>query len=210
MGLIHYYHIYADGDWREAFDVHFETAERCGLLSELDALRIGVVGRLDRRSEVSQRCSELRFDAEIVATADKGWEQVTLDHLHSTAQLGQMIFYAHSKGAQSKSDLARQWRHSMTYYNVTLWRQRVNDLRTHETSGAYYLHSTMPEHRDHRYFYAGNFWWARGSYIAALDKCRNEHRYQAEGWIGLKSPQAANARAGLATFGNFYQGALTS
>jgi len=208
MGLTHYYHIYADGEWREAFDLHFNTADKSGLLDAIDVLRIGIVGRIDRRREVLQHCAELRIPAQIIKVTDKGWEQVTLDHLHRTAFLGQHIFYAHSKGAARPSDLARAWRHSMTYYNVTLWRDRLNDLRTHETSGVYYLKSQMPEHKEHHKFYAGNFWWARGSYIAALDKCKNEHRFQAEGWIGLKHPNAANAREGLSYWGNFYEGPL--
>lgn len=205
MGLEHFYHIYAAGDWLRASETHFRASERHGLL-DAAPVKIGLVGNSEQRADAIERLSWLDF--EVVAEADWGWEQVTLDALWERARLGTAYFYAHTKGAGYPSALADAWRHSMTYDNVVNWRDRLDDLRQYETSGAYWLKSDCVEHREHQFFYAGNYWFARGSYLRVLDRPKTETRYQAEGWIGLRNPRARDCRPGLAYWGNFYEGPL--
>lgn len=208
MGLIHAYHVYADGDWRTAADIHFDALSSSGLLRELgQKVHIGIVGHEDARAAVvsylSRRCS-----LSVLESVSTGWEQVTLRHLTEIARPSDVVFYAHTKGAWAKDRLSAAWRHSMTYDDVIRWHDRLADLADHDTSGAFWLRSAMPEHRDHQHFYAGNYWWAWGDYLHRLPAVRTEHRYQAEGWIGLGEPNAADCRPGLSYWGNFYEGPL--
>lgn len=187
---------------------HFNACRKHGLADEWDELRIGLVGTRQQRDDAR---TFLRWfgDHTIVAEADTGWEQVTLWHLQSTTQPTDRVFYAHTKGAASGTQFADDWRKSMCYDNVVKWRDRLLDLETHTTSGAYWVNSTCPEHREHKYFYGGNYWWGRGDYLRELPPLRNDHRYQAEGWIGLHdNPRPANCRTGYPERGNFYEGSL--
>jgi hypothetical protein len=88
---------------------------------------------------------------------------------------------------------------------VTAWRDCVNALGLVQAAGSYWLRSDMPEHHDHKFFFAGNYWWARSDYVRTLEPVGVETRFQAEGWIGLGEPSVKKMRAGLSTWGNFWQ-----
>jgi hypothetical protein len=201
MKLVHFYHVYADGDWKPAAEDHIEELFVSGLLDELDDMFVGIVGSKENRRKVKRKLR--RF---VVAEADEGWEQVTLNEVHKYAQHNDAaIFYAHTKGAWSNSELARQWRVSMTHDTVTRWQECVAALHTVEAAGPYWLKSWEPEHADHDFFFAGNFWWARSDYIRTLSPVSVSNRYQAEGWIGLNKPTVKNMRDGYSYWGNFWQ-----
>jgi hypothetical protein len=197
--LVHFYHVYADGHWREPALAHVEALHSSGLIDELDDMFVGIVGNPDSRGGV-----KLDLPGVVVAEADDGWEQVTLQALHAYAKENSAkILYAHTKGAWSNSELARQWRVSMTHDTVTRWREAVEALDLVDTAGPFYIQSRDREHAEHKHFFGGNFWWARSQYLAKLPQLKNEHRFQAEGWIGLSSPTVTTLRGGQPTWGNF-------
>lgn len=202
MKLTHFYHIFADGDYCKPVAEHFRALEESGLLDELDSVRLGIVGSKENRDNVRALLPKYRVAAE----APSGWEQVTLKVLHrfSNRDLG-AIFYAHTKGAWSQSELARQWRVSMTHDTVTRWRECVAALETVDAAGPYWLKSWEPEHKEHEYFFAGNFWWGRSDYIRRLKPVREDNRYQAEGWVGLADPSVRIMRGGYPYWGNFWR-----
>jgi hypothetical protein len=172
-----------------------------GLIDNLDDLFLGIVGTSENRDKV-----KAELPGVCVAESATGWEQVTLQKLHDFAQTDDgAIFYAHTKGAWSNSELATQWRVSMTHDTVTRWQECVKALRTVEAAGPYWLKSWEPEHVDHDFFFAGNFWWARSDYIRTLSPVSVSNRYQAEGWIGLNKPTVKNMRDGYSYWGNFWQ-----
>jgi hypothetical protein len=199
--LTHFFHVYADGDWLTPATEHFEELRVSGLLGELDGIYLGVVGSRENRRKVKRTLRHY-----VTAEADEGWEQVTLQAVREFAQTDDgAVFYAHTKGAWSNSELARQWRVSMTHDTVTRWQECVTALRTVEAAGPYWLKSWEPEHVDHDFFFAGNFWWARSDYIRTLSPVSVSNRYQAEGWIGLNKPTVKNMRDGYSYWGNFWQ-----
>jgi hypothetical protein len=198
--LTHFYHVFADGDWQMPATEHFDELVTSGLLDNLDDVFLGVVGSRQNRDKVKHYLPGV-----VVAEADNGWEQVTLQNVHEFAQTDDgAIFYAHTKGAWSQGDLAKQWRVSMTHDTVTRWRECVTALLDVEAAGPYWLKSWEPEHVDHDFFFAGNFWWARSDYVRTLDPVGVENRYQAEGWIGLGKPTVKNMRDGKSFWGNFW------
>ena len=201
MRLGHYYHLYADGPWKPIFEEHWEKLRVSGLLFMLEFFRVGLVGSEENRARVRESLPMV----EIVAEASEGWEQVTLEKLLEGSQtFDGFIFYAHTKGASSNSELARQWRVSMTHDTVTRWRTCVEALYQADAVGPYWLKSDEPEHKEHKHFFAGNFWWARAYYLRELPPPRNDHRFQAEGWVGLGDPTVHNMREGYSYWGNFW------
>lgn len=200
MRLSHFYHVYADGDWLTPATEHIEELSLSGLLDDLDDLFLGIVGSEENRLRVKRELPGVT-----VAECATGWEQLTLQKIHEFAHTDEgAIFYAHTKGAWSRSELARQWRVSMTHDTVTRWRECVEALQTHQTAGPYWLKSPELEHQQHQHFFAGNFWWARSDYVRTLEPVGLGDRYQAEGWIGLKNPTAHVMREGYSYWGNFW------
>ena len=200
MRLSHFYHVYADGDWEIPATKHFEELALSGLLDELDGIYLGVVGSRENRRKVKRA---LRH--QVVVEAGEGWEQVTLNKLRDFCQTDDgAVLYAHTKGAWSRDELARQWRVSMTHDVVTRWRECVYALEKVQAAGPFWLRSDMPEHSGHESFFGGNFWWARSEYVAALPSLETDHRHQAEGWIGLGKPSVKIMREGFPTGGNFW------
>jgi len=203
MRLGHYYHVYAGGDWREIVADHVDAIVKSGLMDELDFFRVGIVGPESERAEVKRA---LPF-AEVVAEASDGWEQHTLDALHRYAlaeTIPSGVLYAHTKGASSGGLLAHAWRVSMTHDVITGWKQAVTRLAVKDAVGAFWMDSDRPEHVGHKYFFGGNFWWATVNYLKRLSPIGWEHRFKAEGWIGLANPDVANLREGVPIFGHFY------
>jgi hypothetical protein len=199
--IAHFYHVYADGPWQDIALAHVEELHASGLMREMDEMYLGIVGRPACRREVKHKLPGV-----VIAEADTGWEQVTLQPLHGYAKTSQAnIFYAHTKGAWSDSALATEWRVSMTHDTVTRWRECVQALESHDAAGPHWWLSDHPAHADHKYFFAGNFWWARSGYLATLPTVKNDQRFQAEGWIGLGEPSIVNMRHGMAFHGNFWR-----
>ena len=201
MRLSHFYHVYADGDWEAPASEHLHALTVSGLLDTLDDLFVGIVGAPENRARVRDA-----FPAVVVAEADEGWEQLTLQKLHDYAHNHEAkIFYAHTKGAYQPDELRALWRVSMTHDTVTRWRECVDALDHVGVAGPYWLDSAMPEHSEHKHFFGGNFWWARTNYLRALPPVGVQHRWQAEGWIGLAGPSVKIMREGFPTWGNFWQ-----
>ena len=152
--IFHFYHVYADGDWKKPLGLHLAALKHTGLLSALSGFFVGIVGSEENREDVKEV-----IPATLIAEADTGWEQVTLEVLHDFAAWNDgQVFYAHTKGAWSNSDLAKAWRESMTYDCVVRWRECVNALTMVDAVGPYWLKSDEPEHREHEFFFAGNYW----------------------------------------------------
>lgn len=198
--IFHFYHVYADGEWKRAADFHMTAMKHSGLWDALDGFYLGLVGSEENCEDVKEY-----LPGEVIAEERSGWEQVTLEVLQDFCEWEDgHIFYAHTKGAWSNTDLAAVWRESMTYDNVIRWRDIIWRLDSYDGAGAFWLKSAEPEHREHQYFFAGNFWWANASYIRKLPPVGTEHRYQAEGWIGLADdPKMYCLREGLSFWGNF-------
>jgi hypothetical protein len=191
--IAHFYHVFADGDWQSAAVEHVGRLAASGLLRELDGMYLGVVGSAAARAEVAHRLPGV-----IVAEAESGWEQVTLEALRRFVEdFDGYVFYAHTKGAWSQTPLAVRWRELMTAHTVDAWEKCVRSLEAAEVVGPFWFRSRDPEHALHEHFFAGNFWWARSEYLASLGPVRTSSRFDAEGWVGLGRPSAVDLTAGM-------------
>ena len=193
--LVHFYHVFADGSWQKPAVDHVKRLANSGLLRELDGMYVGVVGSVEARAEVRHRVPGV-----IVAEAESGWEQVTLEALRRfVGDFDGHVLYGHTKGAWSQTVLADRWRHAMTEETVGAWEKCVRALDRAEVAGPFWLRSPEPEHALHENFFAGNFWWARAEYLRTLGPVRTTSRFDAEGWIGLGRPSFVNLSEGLPT-----------
>lgn len=106
------------------------------------------------------------------------------------------ILYEHQKGSTHPvgHELSTRWRRCMQRHLVTNWRQCVRDLETVESVGCHWMEP--PATPATQYIWAGNFWWARNSFLKTLPSIMErarlkesgidalESRYEAEVWIG--------------------------
>lgn len=107
-----------------------------------------------------------------------------------------LVLWHHAKGASHPvgHDLSTRWRLCMQRHLVTNWRRCVSDLEKAESVGCHWMEppATPPA----QYIWAGNFWWARNSFLKTLPSVMErdrikvsgidslESRYEAEVWIG--------------------------
>jgi hypothetical protein len=113
------------------------------------------------------------------------------------------VLYIHHKGVTHiGNEAVNDWRNLMMYFNVTKWRECVEQLDNgHDTAGVLWRGNY------HHLHYSGNFWWAKSSYIKKLPTVRMPvennyfgqfglgppgylHKMDAEFWIGLGNPKA--------------------
>lgn len=176
----HFYHIYADGQWRQPVEEHVRALKQSEFPGKL---YIGLVGSSVNRDAVKAFLP----DAVVIAEAEYGWEQVTQIPMWEFSQLNEgLILYAHTKGAYSPIDVNVRWRRSMTYWNVLQWRDAVEKLKTHGAYGCHWIQPliSMPEHKLGNWMFAGTFFWTHCELMRTWPKPALTHRHEAEGFIG--------------------------
>lgn len=159
--LIHYYHVYADGAWHLPVQEHLQALNESGLITVLDAKRVGIVGKPHNREQVKDLLVPLGW--EVVAETDAGYEQVTLNSMKWLPE--DKILYAHTKGAYDNSSFRHEWRRAMNDCVIRRWRRCVVALDEVDAVGGYWFwrrREDIPHH------FAGNFWWTKGEYLAKV------------------------------------------
>jgi hypothetical protein len=130
----------------------------------------------------------------IVRHKDNKFEHLTIQYLHNTVkQFDEEVYvlYFHSKGTHR--DVANpeyfknntSWRKILEYFNIEEWETCVKNLSHSDTVGALYWINEA--HEKWKYFYSGNFWWSKSSYLSLLPEIDvNGDRMEAEMWIGYR------------------------
>lgn len=190
MNLHHFYHIYADGNWKEPVSEHIRAMKEWGLIDNLKTFAIGMVGSTNNCADVVDYLAQENICYHLADVHPTGWEQVTQIKMWEFSKDNDgLMLYAHSKGASNPSDVSVRWRRSMTYWNVIRWNDCVEKLKGEaETVGCHWIYPTvtMPEHVYGNPMYAGTFFWARCELMRTWIRPTTEHRHAAEGWIGYK------------------------
>jgi hypothetical protein len=103
--------------------------------------------------------------------------------------------YFHSKGVSNGGldDFSNRWRSCMMRHLVLNWRNCVVDLNSGiEAVGCHWMRGLD----DTQHYFAGNFWWAKSSFLNTLPSINEraaikthglaaaESRYEAEVWLG--------------------------
>jgi hypothetical protein len=199
--VAHYYHVWAEGAWAPPASEHHEALREAGFPV---LPRVGVTGDPADRQRFAGWAAAHGW--EIVAEADKGYEQVTLSALRAWVLEDTepaAIFYAHAKGSHHDAQGTNTtWRREMTRRLVGEWRTIQLLLGRHEAVGcswkpaADYPQMDLPGSG----FFAGNFWWATRDFLRKLPEPGVAGRYGAEEWIGLGHPDAVDLLPGWSIY----------
>jgi len=191
MKLRHYYHVYADGKYRQIVSSHFAALNSTGLIDELDSLHIGFVGNGGHVKEARQLVRHLTRRPFTSNVASVGWEQETQDVLYRNATEAAEPFlalYAHTKGASSQTEINELWRYIMTRHTVRNWKHAIGAIRGNvAAAGCFWApfdNGRLIGHAGGTQYFAGTFWWARSDAIARIGPPDRSVRYDAESWIG--------------------------
>lgn len=107
------------------------------------------------------------------------------------------VLYFHAKGCTHPDGdpMRTRWRACMMCHCVTNWRQCISDLESgFEAVGCHWMQP--PDTPPGQHIFAGNFFWARASYLLAIPSIMArerikvsgldsvDSRYEAEVWIG--------------------------
>ena len=178
-----YFHCFAAGQWQTPTEEFLDAFIDSGLCETAgNRLHLGLVGSYSERGEALRYVEGRVRRTQVVAEADAGWEQLTLEAMRQKP-VGDHIGYFHTKGAAIVDEWQDAWRRSMFLSLVTEWEQCIPWLEEYDTVGDHWLlpSAGMPQ----RYpFYGGNCWWARRSYLERLNRPETTTRYDAEAWIG--------------------------
>jgi hypothetical protein len=196
--VIHFYHLWLGGDWKDIAGEHLSSLRRAEFPG---GIQIGLVGSPNARAE-AQNWLDRRWNYGIADEAAEGFEEVTLHALHKLAKAlspDTPILYAHNKGAFHSHPENNAWRREMTDYLVTAWPERTAELKEYDVTAWRWLPkgtidpfgvpTTGP-------MAAGNFWWARAGYVKKLPPLppvlTEDNRHEAENWLGTCDPRAKN------------------
>jgi len=177
-----YFHLYAAGRWKTPTEEFLDAFIDSGLAEVAGKLHLGMIGTWQERGEALRYVASRVEETVIVAEADEGWEQLTLEAMRQDP-IGDHILYAHTKGAAVVDEWQDAWRRSMFLSLVTEWRDCLPLLADYDCVGDHWLLPSpgMPQRFP---FFGGNCWWARRPYIERLGPPEMDTRYSAEAWIG--------------------------
>lgn len=180
MKLVNWYHVYADGHWREPLQEHLHA-----LGDWQGEIILGLVGSPENRRLVLKEITPSQ-----VHEWDSGDEYLTLRELHAWAQdhADYGVLYAQTKGAYSNTPINAAWRRNLTHQLVANHASCVRLLETNDAVGCHYLTSHRYPDKVFGPYFAGNFWWARSEYLARLRVPGANNRSQAELWVGSGLP----------------------
>lgn len=192
MTINHFYHVYADGQWQEPVTEHLQAIKDSGLDYVLNGFHVGLVGSGENRAKVIEALNESGLPYSICAEANDGWEQVTINRLHQYVKdkPNGWVLYAHTKSAANTTPINIGWRKSMTYFNIVRWKELVEPHLGNINVDTIGCHWCLDA------FWGGTYWWARASYLAALEPPLMESRHQAEEWVGWGKPRIIDLNPG--------------
>ena len=202
MKLSIYYHIWApacDPLVRLLIDEQMKRLQLQSLNTQAK-LNVVIVGAAADRMEPFIKSYEGVIVRDVI-TEEEGWELHTLKVLHDDCikEPNQFVMYMHTKGLSHfyksgktgfKMSYVNTWRHFMELICIDGWKECVEDLKEYDAVGMNYAQIPFIH-------FSGNFWWARGEFIAKhhdpltykdINPAPNHPgvmpRHQAEAWIG--------------------------
>lgn len=170
------YHIATLNSWEATVREQLETLERSGLGAACDRLTVTVVGadieRVDQmfrpfsfypKTRLIHACEDVRvceFPGIEMA------RQIALEEKDAK------ILYLHNKGSthtqSARARPVRSWRRYLEYFLIERWQECALALESANLCGVEWFNctKTMAPQLETPGIFAGNFWWARGDYLA--------------------------------------------
>lgn len=189
MRLHLFYHVWMVHHWRDIVREHVRILNDSGLSAHA-GIHIGAIGAgrdlpglIEIVRSVSQEIHYFGDNAE-------QYEFPTLDMLraHCEKQDG-LVCYFHTKGVshlEDPNDTYRDWLATMNEHVLKNWLRCVNALdHGCDVAGCRFKlgEKELP-------YFAGNFWWAKNSYIRDLPPIEHHSRFEAEIWAFKNDPKS--------------------
>jgi hypothetical protein len=197
MKLTAYVHIAQLGRWEEIAHELLDRIASTGLRDHLDHLNIGWSSPLPPPDWLHDHGEVCDHGADVLSG-----EVPTLRLLQADCQQDpdQYVCYIHVKGACHPPGNVDAWRDHLARGVVDRWQECVQALREgYDAAGnewygsdreAHWRGTWRLHHLDLMPHFAGNFWWAKGSYISRLPNMPMTTRFDAEyRFVGTGEPR---------------------
>ena len=189
-----YFHVAIMNNWVGVFHELLYDMQHSGLLDHAETVSVCTSGGELRCTEEAE-CKRLGITTFAGSEKLYGYEFPTLGRLQVKAKERPeaAFLYIHTKGVSQPLDAHRiAWRREMADFVINDWQTRILHLQTQVSSGPRVTPGGaggQGEHVQAVGHYSGNFWWARGDYLATLPDPleffgRTNSRMAAESWIG--------------------------
>lgn len=196
------YHVGVIGAWREIVEEQLELLEKSGLGESSERIFVTIAGLsevsghelIDAIFKKHSFFSKMTFEYHESITC---YEFPSIRKIQEIAQRNPQakICYFHTKGASyplkftnpNHLENVKQWRKVMEYFNIMKWKKCYEALEAVDACGIEWG-KTEPQKPS---IFAGNFWWANGSYV---NRCQlnTRDRYDCEEFIGTGHPKVKN------------------
>ncbi|HEX8915296.1 MAG TPA: glycosyltransferase family 61 protein, partial [Humisphaera sp.] len=185
-----FFHIATIGTYADVAAEMFARFAASGLLDRVDELRVGIVGRGEVVVPDHPKIRVLFRHPDV-----RQYEFPTLEALYEAAISNPApadLLYVHTKGVSVDPCAVgpvTDWRRYMSHFAVDRHAECIDALRSADAVGVDLRDRPRPH-------FAGNFWWARSEYVAALPPAATmrepdfgDVRFNAEFWVG-RGPNA--------------------
>jgi hypothetical protein len=203
-----YYHIFCTQDpiILQIVDEQLDTIKHSSLYNKFDVINCCVTGNHLQNynlvlEKLNTRCKESNGKIRIHKSVfgDTSYERFTLKSIKDDPDLNEntYILYIHSKGVtrQDVPVLITKWRKCLMHFLVTKGERCINMFikQPYDTVGIFHIPQSKDISPDGAY-YAGNMWWARGSYLRKLFSkfTIGEKYYDTEQFLFKDNPHFCN------------------
>jgi hypothetical protein len=174
--MVHiYYHIYAIDGVESIIDEQLSLIE-----NNFDFPYILNVGISIAQNNTSTTNILEKIKSKLRDVRNNGDEWTTLDLIRKDVEKfgdSDYILYIHTKGSSKQNNDKYQniiiWRHIMNYFNI----EKVKNVFKLFEKTEFNTYGVLLR----GYFYSGNFWWAKGSYLKTINlETKRLNRFAAE------------------------------
>lgn len=114
-------------------------------------------------THVSQSVDQYEFPA-----LSKMWHDSRVDD--------ELKLYIHTKGVSRNNPFVSDWVEFLSYFNIDLWKERLNELEHNDCTGVNLKGNPADIHTHPSWWgygkaplhYSGNFWWTKSSHVRTL------------------------------------------
>jgi mRNA-degrading endonuclease HigB of HigAB toxin-antitoxin module len=193
-------HNYLDNHWLETVVLQVNRLINSGLYKSSHKIFFGVYSNskdniylfesIVKKYDIDLKINTIIFDQNM-------YEFSTLILLQNYCKINKngISLYYHTKGTSHKikHPNIESWRECLEYFNIDKWRTNFDiiNYENFDVCGALYVTwFSSPNFKLEKY-YAGNFWWAKNSYISNLPNLgrlyyeQPQNRHLCEAWLGM-------------------------
>lgn len=207
-------HVGVVNHWRDIVEEQLRKLRASGLWDRTERIFVGLVGPRHEEFDFEDEKLEVVYRSPDFEEAEYP-TLLALEKFCSDHEC--LVYYIHTKGNFHVSDNTRDWRHLMEHFVIQRHGDCLRTLADHDACGVNLLSDAPAEKgavpflladaqelgqspTPAQAFFAGNFWWARSSYIRTLPPLislapsgSRPDRYACERWIGM-NPLAKRER----------------